>query len=68
VNQAKFIGAVAAMGMRAKLRGLRTSDGVPLFTQSMQGTFEFCLDEFCLNEFCLKPQNSDPQNSATQNS
>ena len=41
-------GAIAALGMRAKLRGLRTNDGLPIFKSDMQGTtpyaFGWCTD------------------------
>ena len=37
-------GAVAALGMRAKLRGLRTNDGLPIFKSDMQGTTPYALD------------------------
>lgn len=37
-------GAIGAMGMKAKLRGLRTQDGLPIFTASMQGSTNYGLD------------------------
>lgn len=37
-------GSVASMGMRAKLRGLRTDDGQPLFKSDMQGATQYALD------------------------
>lgn len=37
-------GAVASLGMKAKLRGLRTNDGVPIFSTSMQGATQYGLD------------------------
>lgn len=37
-------GAVSSMGMRAKLRGLRTSDGQPIFKSDMQGATQYALD------------------------
>lgn len=37
-------GAIAALGMRAKLRGLRTNDGLPIFKSDMQGTTPYALD------------------------
>ncbi len=37
-------GAIAAMGMKAKLRGLRTQDGLPIYSTSMQGSTNFGLD------------------------
>ena len=37
-------GAVASMAMRGKLRGLKTTDGVPLFKSDMQGSTQYTLD------------------------
>ncbi len=37
-------GAIGAMGMKAKLRGLRTQDGLPIYTASMQGSTNHGLD------------------------
>lgn len=37
-------GAVAALGMKAKLRGLRTADGMPIFNTNMQGATNYGLD------------------------
>lgn len=37
-------GALSGMGMRAKLRGLRTQDGTPIFQSSMQGATQYALD------------------------
>ena len=37
-------GAVSSMGMRAKLRGLKGTDGHPIFTTSMQGVTQYALD------------------------
>lgn len=37
-------GALAAMGMRAKLRGIRTTEGIPLFKSDMQGSTQYSLD------------------------
>lgn len=37
-------GALSSMGMRAKLRGLRTQDGTPIFQTSMQGSTQYALD------------------------
>lgn len=37
-------GALSAMGMRAKLRGLRSEQGVPIFKSDMQGTTQYALD------------------------
>lgn len=37
-------GVLSGVSMRAKLRGLRTTDGVPLFTTSMQGSTTYALD------------------------
>lgn len=37
-------GVVAALGMKAKLRGLRTTDGQPIFKSDMQGGTRYALD------------------------
>lgn len=37
-------GAVSSLGMKAKLRGLRTTDGAPIFSTSMQGATQYGLD------------------------
>lgn len=37
-------GAVAIPGIKAKLRGLRTTDGMPIFTQTMQESTRYALD------------------------
>lgn len=37
-------GALAAMGTRAKLRGLKGSDGHPIFKSDMQGATQYALD------------------------
>lgn len=37
-------GAVSSMGMRAKLRGLKGSDGHPIFKSDMQGSTQYALD------------------------
>ena len=37
-------GAVAALGMKAKLRSVRTNDGLPIFSTSMQGKTQYALD------------------------
>ncbi|WP_133964660.1 phage major capsid protein [Eubacterium limosum] len=37
-------GAMASMSMRAKLRGLKDSNGQPLFVSSMQGATQYALD------------------------
>lgn len=37
-------GAVSSMGMRAKLRGLKGSDGHPIFKSDMQGATSYALD------------------------
>ncbi len=37
-------GAVASMAMRGKLRGIKTTDGVPLFKSDMQGATQYALD------------------------
>lgn len=36
--------AIGAMGMRAKLRGIRGTDGHPIFKADMQGTTNYALD------------------------
>lgn len=37
-------GAISSLGMKAKLRGLRTTDGAPIFSTSMQGATQYGLD------------------------
>ncbi|MDD4608951.1 MAG: phage major capsid protein [Bacteroidaceae bacterium] len=37
-------GALASMGMRAKLRGIKTTDGAPIFKSDMQGSTQYALD------------------------
>lgn len=37
-------GALASMGMRAKLRGIKSTDGMPIFKADMQGTTNYALD------------------------
>lgn len=37
-------GAIGAMGMRAKLRGIKTTDGLPIFKSDMQGSTNYTLD------------------------
>ena len=37
-------GALAAMTMRAKLRGIKTTDGTPIFKSDMQGATQYALD------------------------
>ncbi len=37
-------GALSAMGMRAKLRGLKSTDGHPIFKSDMQGSTQYALD------------------------
>lgn len=37
-------GAIAASGMKAKLRDIRTTDGLPIFKQDMQGSTRYALD------------------------
>lgn len=37
-------GALASMGMRAKLRGIKATDGTPIFKSDMQGTTNYALD------------------------
>lgn len=41
-------GGVADLAMRAKLRGIKNSDGTPLYTTSMQGSTQYALDGFPL--------------------
>lgn len=36
--------AIAAMGMRAKLRGIKGTDGHPIFNSDMQGATQYALD------------------------
>lgn len=37
-------GAIAGLGMKAKLRAIRTDDGLPIFSTSMQGATQYGLD------------------------
>lgn len=37
-------GIISGLGMRAKLRGLRTTDGVPIFSSNMQGSTPYAID------------------------
>lgn len=37
-------GALASMGMRAKLRGIKATDGIPIFKSDMQGSTNYALD------------------------
>ncbi len=37
-------GCLSDMGMKSKLRGLRTADGVPIFKNDMQGATQYALD------------------------
>ncbi len=37
-------GAIASMGMRARLRGIKTTDGQPIFKTDMQGATQYALD------------------------
>lgn len=37
-------GAIAALGMKAKLRSLRTADGLPIYNNNMQGSTRYALD------------------------
>lgn len=37
-------GAVASMSMRSKLRGLKDSSGMPIFSSNMQGATQYALD------------------------
>ncbi len=43
-SEHEVTGVVAASGTKAKLRGLRTTDGLPIFSQNMQGNTEYALD------------------------
>lgn len=55
-------GVMAGLGMRAKLRGLRTTDGLPIFSTSMQGTTQYALDGVTM-QF---PKNGAFDNSVAQ--
>jgi hypothetical protein len=55
-------GAVAALGMKAKLRGLRTADGLPIFNNNMQGATRYALD----GEPMYFPENGAFDNSIAQ--
>lgn len=37
-------GAIASMAMRSKLRGIKNTDGTPLFKSDMQGSTQYALD------------------------
>lgn len=37
-------GAISALSMKSRLRGLRTTDGAPIFSTSMQGATQYALD------------------------
>lgn len=37
-------GALASMAMRGKLRGIKSTDGIPLFKSDMQGSTQYSLD------------------------
>lgn len=55
-------GAISSLGMKAKLRSLRTSDGVPIFSTSMQGATQYGLD----GNPMYFPQNNAFDNSVAQ--
>lgn len=55
-------GALSGMGMRAKLRGLRTQSGTPVFQTSMQGSTQYALDGSPM----YFPQNGSFDNSIAQ--
>ena len=55
-------GAMASMGMRAKLRGLKGTDGHPIFTSDMQGPTQYALDGAPM----YFPQNGAFDNSVAQ--
>ena len=37
-------GVISSLSMKAKLRGIRTTDGMPIFNQNMQGATQYALD------------------------
>lgn len=55
-------GCLAAMGMRAKLRGIRATDGSLIFKSDMQGSTQYALDGAPM----YFPQNGGFDNSAAQ--
>lgn len=55
-------GALAAMGMRAKLRGIRATDGSLIFKSDMQGSTQYALDGAPL----YFPQNGAFDNTVAQ--
>lgn len=55
-------GALASMGMRAKLRGIKATDGTPIFKSDMQGTTNYALDGAPM----YFPQNGVYDNSIAQ--
>lgn len=55
-------GALSGMGMRAKLRGLRTNSGTPIFKSDMQGSTAYALDGAPM----YFPQNGAFDNSIAQ--
>ena len=55
-------GAMASMGMRAKLRGLKGTDGHPIFKSDMQGPTQYALDGAPM----YFPQNGAFDNSVAQ--
>ena len=55
-------GALASMGMRAKLRGIKATDGTPIFKSDMQGSTNYALDGAPM----YFPQNGAYDNSIAQ--
>ena len=55
-------GAVASMGMRAKLRGIKTTDGYPIFKADMQSGTTYTLDGAPISF----PQNGSFDNTVAQ--
>lgn len=55
-------GALASMGMRAKLRGIKATDGTPIFKSDMQGSTNYALDGAPM----YFPQNSAFDNTIAQ--
>lgn len=55
-------GAISSLSMKAKLRGLRTTDGTPIFSTSMQGATQYGLD----GNPMYFPQNNAFDNSIAQ--
>lgn len=55
-------GVVSGLTMKAKLRGLRTADGLPIFKSDMQGATSYALD----GEPMYFPENGSFDNSVAQ--